>query len=138
MSGPVAGYCDPVERVRRDDVRALIEANRTAIRDAALRHKGRSVAIFGSVARGEATADSDIDFLVDFGDSSGFCGYLWRSSGRLTCRFTSSRASVRRARSGRGVAGAGLRPARLPAHSACRGSRVKGGRRPLRSKAKPP
>ena len=30
------------------------------------RHRGRSVAVFGSVARGDETAASDIDFLVDF------------------------------------------------------------------------
>ena len=29
-------------------------------------HKGRSVAVVGSVARGDDTADSDIDLLVDF------------------------------------------------------------------------
>jgi len=30
------------------------------------RHRGRSVAVFGSVARGDETAASDIDFLVEF------------------------------------------------------------------------
>ena len=29
-------------------------------------HRGRSVAVFGSVARGEAGPDSDVDFLVEF------------------------------------------------------------------------
>ncbi len=29
-------------------------------------HKARSIAVVGSVARGEATVDSDIDFLVEF------------------------------------------------------------------------
>jgi uncharacterized protein len=43
----------------RDDIRALVQ-----------RHKGRSVAVFGSVARGEDTADSDIDFLVEFEPTS--------------------------------------------------------------------
>ena len=30
------------------------------------RHRGRSVAVFGSVARGDESATSDIDFLVEF------------------------------------------------------------------------
>ncbi len=30
------------------------------------RHHGRSVALFGSVARGDERPDSDIDFLVEF------------------------------------------------------------------------
>ena len=29
-------------------------------------HNARSIAVFGSVARGEATVESDIDFLVEF------------------------------------------------------------------------
>ena len=32
----------------------------------ARRHKARRIAVFGSLARGETRADSDIDFLVDF------------------------------------------------------------------------
>jgi predicted nucleotidyltransferase len=32
----------------------------------ARRHRGRSIAVFGSVARGDDQAGSDIDFLVDF------------------------------------------------------------------------
>lgn len=33
-------------------------------------HAARSIAVIGSVARGEATSDSDIDFLVEFEPSS--------------------------------------------------------------------
>jgi predicted nucleotidyltransferase len=51
-------------------LRALVEAHRDEINTVAARHKGRRVAIFGSVARGDETADSDIDFLVDFGEGS--------------------------------------------------------------------
>jgi uncharacterized protein len=40
---------------RRDDIVALVR-----------QHKARSVAVFGSVARGEATETSDVDFLVEF------------------------------------------------------------------------
>lgn len=46
----------------RDDIVAAVR-----------RHRGRSVAIFGSVARGDHTDASDIDLLVDFeSDSSLF------------------------------------------------------------------
>ncbi|MCU1351267.1 MAG: polymerase beta domain protein region [Acidimicrobiales bacterium] len=51
-------------------LRALIEANREEIKAIVARHKGRAVAIFGSVARGEETTASDIDFLVEFANGS--------------------------------------------------------------------
>lgn len=44
----------------------LVEAKRAEIRAVVRRHRGRSVAVFGSVARGEESATSDIDFLVEF------------------------------------------------------------------------
>ncbi len=47
-------------------LRALVEAHRDEIKAIVARHKGRAVAIFGSVARGEETPESDIDFLVEF------------------------------------------------------------------------
>lgn len=47
-------------------LRSLVEACRSDIRSAALRHRGRRIAIFGSVARGEEGSGSDIDFLVEF------------------------------------------------------------------------
>lgn len=55
---------------RSADLRALVVANRQAIGELVARHKGRSVAIFGSVARGDATPSSDIDFLVEFEEGS--------------------------------------------------------------------
>ena len=45
---------------------SLIEAHRAEIRALLEPHNARSIAVFGSVARGEATVDSDIDFLVEF------------------------------------------------------------------------
>ena len=48
---------------RRDDV---LEKHRAAIRAAAERSKARSIALVGSVARGDDADDSDFDFLVDF------------------------------------------------------------------------
>ena len=36
----------------------------------ARRHRARQISVFGSVARGDSQADSDIDFLVDFEEGS--------------------------------------------------------------------
>jgi hypothetical protein len=47
-------------------LRALVEAHREKIKATVHRHKGSAVAIFGSVARGDATSVSDLDFLVRF------------------------------------------------------------------------
>ena len=49
---------------------SLIEMNRDEIVELAHAHKGRTIAVFGSVARGEPTGSSDIDFLVEFEPSS--------------------------------------------------------------------
>ncbi len=43
-----------------------LERHREGIRDVVRRNRGRSVAVFGSVARGDDHPGSDIDFLVDF------------------------------------------------------------------------
>ena len=45
---------------------ALVQEKRDAIHALAAQHRARSVAVFGSVARGEDTQASDIDFLVQF------------------------------------------------------------------------
>ncbi len=45
---------------------SLIEAHRAQIRELLEPHNACSIAVFGSVARDEATVDSDIDFLVEF------------------------------------------------------------------------
>lgn len=46
-------------------LRELVEAHRDEIKAIVARHQGRSVAIFGSVARGDERPGSDIDFLVE-------------------------------------------------------------------------
>jgi len=46
-------------------LRKLVEAHRDEIKAIVARHHGRSVAVFGSVARGDEGPDSDIDFLVE-------------------------------------------------------------------------
>ncbi len=42
------------------------------IRRIAAAHKASNVAVFGSVARGEDTADSDVDLLMDFAGGTTF------------------------------------------------------------------
>jgi hypothetical protein len=44
----------------------LVQAERERILEITARHGARHVRVFGSVARGEATAGSDVDFLVEF------------------------------------------------------------------------
>jgi predicted nucleotidyltransferase len=44
----------------------LLEKHRTTILDLAEQHGAYNVRIFGSVARGDARPDSDVDFLVEF------------------------------------------------------------------------
>lgn len=45
----------------------LQEEKRTAVLDVAKRHGAANVRVFGSVARGEATPESDVDLLVEWG-----------------------------------------------------------------------
>lgn len=45
----------------------LIHERRAQIQEIASRHGARNVRVFGSVARGEAGPDSDIDLLVEAG-----------------------------------------------------------------------
>jgi hypothetical protein len=61
------------------DVRRLLEVRREEILRLAAKRGARNVRIFGSVARGEADAQSDIDILVDMepGRSLFDLGGLW-------------------------------------------------------------
>ncbi|MDJ0731380.1 MAG: nucleotidyltransferase family protein [Crocosphaera sp.] len=47
-------------------LKQLLEEKRKEILDIAAKHGAFNVRIFGSVARGEETEDSDIDFLIDY------------------------------------------------------------------------
>jgi uncharacterized protein len=47
-------------------VKELLDEQRSQILAIAEKHGAYNVRVFGSVARGEATEDSDIDFLVDY------------------------------------------------------------------------
>lgn len=55
------------ESIALDD---LIQRHRDEILAMLDQHAARSIAVIGSVARGEAKSDSDIDFLVEFEPSS--------------------------------------------------------------------
>lgn len=56
----------PEARTVVGSLRELLAAHRHDIRETVARHRGRRVRIFGSVARGDASAGSDVDLLVDF------------------------------------------------------------------------
>jgi predicted nucleotidyltransferase len=55
-----------VAEVVNTSLRKLVDERRDEIKAIVARHRGRSVAIFGSVARGDDGPQSDIDFLVEF------------------------------------------------------------------------
>jgi len=56
----------------REEILRILRAHKKE-----LAHMGvRSLALFGSVARGEQRAGSDVDLLVDFISSPGFRGYM--------------------------------------------------------------
>ena len=72
--------------MRRDDVtKILTRHSRELMRD----HRVSSILLFGSVARDEATAASDVDLLVAFKEPPGFDGYMalkFRLEELLGCR----------------------------------------------------
>ncbi|MBL0159599.1 MAG: nucleotidyltransferase family protein [Bryobacterales bacterium] len=47
-------------------LRMLREEKRAAVLDVAKRHGAANVRVFGSVARGDATPESDVDLLVEW------------------------------------------------------------------------
>src|SRR3972149_3070465 len=55
----------------RDDILKILEANREEIRGYGVQRIG----LFGSCARGESTATSDLDFVVDF-EKKSFDAYM--------------------------------------------------------------
>lgn len=48
-------------------IEELLKSKRQQILEIAARHGAYNVRVFGSVARGDARPDSDVDFLVDAG-----------------------------------------------------------------------
>ena len=59
--------------------RELLEKKREEILEIAAKHGARNVRVFGSVARGEADPQSDIDLLVEFDTSRSLLDHagLW-------------------------------------------------------------
>jgi uncharacterized protein len=49
-------------------IRQLLQSKRSQILQIAARHGARKVRVFGSVARGTARRNSDLDFLVDMAE----------------------------------------------------------------------
>jgi hypothetical protein len=70
------------------DIERLLMNNREEILRLAERRGAKNVRVFGSVARGQADADSDIDFLVDLepGRSLFDLGGLWMDLHQLLGR----------------------------------------------------
>jgi predicted nucleotidyltransferase len=52
------------------DIERLLHDKRDEISAIASRHGAYNVRVFGSVARGEAGPDSDVDFLIDVGETT--------------------------------------------------------------------
>ncbi|MBC6476637.1 MAG: nucleotidyltransferase family protein [Hormoscilla sp. GM7CHS1pb] len=50
-------------------IEELLKEKREEILEIAAKHGAINVRVFGSVARGEADADSDVDFLIDLGEN---------------------------------------------------------------------
>jgi uncharacterized protein len=63
LSRPIQSFFD--EKAPVGDPLSLVRRKRTAILRIARKHGARSIRVFGSAARGEATQESDIDFLVE-------------------------------------------------------------------------
>ena len=58
--------------LRRDEILACLAQHRDALRA----YSVRSLSLFGSVARDEATAESDVDILVEFETPVGMFKFL--------------------------------------------------------------
>jgi hypothetical protein len=68
--------------VGTSSLRERLFARREEIQAVVARHRGRRVRLFGSVARGDDTSNSDIDLLVDFEPGSSLFD-LHRLTGEL-------------------------------------------------------
>jgi len=59
--------------MRREKALRILEAHRQELRD---RFSVKSLRLFGSVARDEASEQSDVDVLVDFDETPSLFGFL--------------------------------------------------------------
>jgi hypothetical protein len=57
--------------MKRDEVLAIVKAHQVKLQELGV----KSLDLFGSVARDEARADSDVDFLVEFSKPIGLFGF---------------------------------------------------------------
>ncbi len=57
-------------------LRDELHQRRNTVEALAARHGAFNLRVFGSVARGEERADSDIDLLIDLAEGRGFRDYL--------------------------------------------------------------
>jgi predicted nucleotidyltransferase len=58
--------------MKREEVIQILTRNQDALREFGV----KSLSLFGSVARGEASEGSDVDFLVEFDRPTGFFGLI--------------------------------------------------------------
>lgn len=72
------GYIKELVRsdIRGSGNRMTIESIKTLLLPIAKRYNLRGIYLFGSYARGEATAESDLDFVIDGGDYGNMSDYL--------------------------------------------------------------
>ncbi|MCX7925373.1 MAG: nucleotidyltransferase family protein [Fimbriimonadales bacterium] len=56
-----------------DEIRSILNAHRAVLRE---RYGVKSIAVFGSYARGEATETSDIDLIVEFSEKPGLLKFV--------------------------------------------------------------
>jgi len=59
--------------MKREEVLRILSQHRSQLEQ---RHGLRFIALFGSVARDQASPESDIDLLVEFASRPGFDGYM--------------------------------------------------------------
>jgi predicted nucleotidyltransferase len=64
---------EEAKAMNRDAVLALLKAEQPRLR---VEFGVKSLALFGSVARNEATETSDVDLLVEFGRPTGYFGLV--------------------------------------------------------------
>jgi uncharacterized protein len=70
MRRPSQAMLERLLQAARPRPSAVLESNRTAIRDIAARHHASDVRVFGSVARRTDSSDSDLDLLVTFDEDA--------------------------------------------------------------------
>ncbi|MEL6489108.1 MAG: nucleotidyltransferase domain-containing protein [Cyanobacteria bacterium J06621_3] len=56
----------PFSAVPNSDIKRILSEKKQDILSIAEKHGASNIRVFGSVVRGEATQDSDIDFLIDY------------------------------------------------------------------------